>query len=199
MRFALASAILAIGAATSAFADDIPVTVEPTAFNPTNVTAQPGDTITFTFISKNHTVTQSSFDSPCQPLDGGIDSGFEPIPDNSTETLNFTITINDTSAIFFYCRQTGHCSGDGQVFAVNLPANETYEEFQAAANASGTTSSNSTSNSTSPSSTSSKKPSSTGSSPSSSSSSSSSSSAMRTGAQAGGLLAAIGFVASFLL
>lgn len=38
-----------------------------------------GDTILFTFKQKNHTATQSSFDKPCSPINGGFDSGFVPV------------------------------------------------------------------------------------------------------------------------
>ena len=37
--------------------------------------AVPGDTVSFKFHPKNHTVTQSSFDAPCTPLYGGTDTG----------------------------------------------------------------------------------------------------------------------------
>ncbi len=37
--------------------------------------ANPGDTVQFTFKQKNHTVTQSSLNSPCSPLAKGFDSG----------------------------------------------------------------------------------------------------------------------------
>ena len=37
-------------------------------FQPANITAQPGDTITFEFHQKNHTITQSSLAMPCQKL-----------------------------------------------------------------------------------------------------------------------------------
>jgi plastocyanin len=43
-------------------------------FSPTNITAQVGDTIIFEFHQKNHTVTSSSFDFPCQDS-LGFDSG----------------------------------------------------------------------------------------------------------------------------
>lgn len=200
MRFAIASTILVIAAATSASAADIQVTVGANgllAYNPTNVTAQPNDTITFTFSPSNHTVTQTNFSAPCLPLEGGIDSGFKPVSANATDVVSFTITVNDTNTTWWSCRQTGHCQ-KGMVFAVNLAANETFEEFQANANASaadGSPSSNSTTNSTSPSGTSGSSPSST----TSATSSKSSNSAMYSGVQAGGLLAAVGFVAGILL
>lgn len=37
-------------------------------YNPANISAAIGDTVTFEFHPKNHTVTQSSFSQPCQPL-----------------------------------------------------------------------------------------------------------------------------------
>lgn len=50
------------------------------AFNPPNITAQVGDTITFEFHQKNHTATASSFGAPCVDLlastgQAGFDSG----------------------------------------------------------------------------------------------------------------------------
>lgn len=38
------------------------------SFIPTNISVQPGDTITFRFTQNNHSVIQSSFSSPCVPL-----------------------------------------------------------------------------------------------------------------------------------
>jgi len=110
-------------------------------FEPANITAQPGDTITFEFHQKNHTITQSSFANPCQMLASnstsgqvGFDSGFMPVSANATTFPTYTVQVNDTSPIWAYCRQTGHC-GDGMVFAAN--ANEssanTFEAFEAGA------------------------------------------------------------------
>lgn len=38
------------------------------AYSPANIQAAIGDTVTFEFRPKNHTVTQSNFNNPCQPL-----------------------------------------------------------------------------------------------------------------------------------
>lgn len=54
-------------------------------FVPESLSAAVGDTVHFVFLSKNHTVTQSTFDTPCKKMDGGIDSGFMPNPDNTIE------------------------------------------------------------------------------------------------------------------
>lgn len=92
------------------------------AFDPPHVQALPRDTIVFEFHEKNHTVTQSAFASPCLKLDSngttGFDSGFFPVPDNSTTFPTWNITVNDTTPIWAYCRQATHC-GSGMVFAVN--------------------------------------------------------------------------------
>ncbi|KAJ7702267.1 Cupredoxin [Mycena rosella] len=94
-------------------------------YTPSNITAQPGDTVTFHFHEKNHTVTQSSFQNPCTPLSltsttgqPGLNSGFMPVAANATLNPTFTIQINDTLPQWFFCSQSGHC-GSGMVFSVN--------------------------------------------------------------------------------
>jgi plastocyanin len=93
-------------------------------FQPPAIGAQVGDQVVFHFNPKNHTVTQSSFGNPCGPLQGGIDSGFIPVPQNQTDHLpTFTVTVHDTNPIWMYCGQGGgtpnsHC-GAGMVFAIN--------------------------------------------------------------------------------
>lgn len=44
-------------------------------FTPPSVHPAVGDTLTFHFSFKNHSVTQGSFDDPCTPLNFGINSG----------------------------------------------------------------------------------------------------------------------------
>ncbi|TDL27627.1 hypothetical protein BD410DRAFT_762738 [Rickenella mellea] len=110
-------------------------------YSPANITAQPGDTVTFHFMQKNHTTTQSSFAAPCRALAAtstngqvGFDSGFMPVADNATSFPTYTIQINDTAPVWAYCRQATHC-GQGMVFSVNAiesgPNN--FEAFQALA------------------------------------------------------------------
>lgn len=38
-------------------------------YDPNNVTANVGDKILFTFYPKNHTVTESSYNNPCEKLE----------------------------------------------------------------------------------------------------------------------------------
>jgi len=108
-------------------------------YTPSNITANPGDTVTFQFMATNHTATQSSFAVPCGKLaltstsgQVGFDSGFMP-PGASSTPPTFTIQVNDTKPIWVYCRQSGHC-GKGMVFSVNAPSTgNTFDAFKAAA------------------------------------------------------------------
>jgi len=91
-------------------------------FNPKNITAAVGTQVEFSFYPKNHTVTQSSFANPCHPLAGGFFSGFVPTV-NSPSGTTFTITVNDSKPVWFFCGQTtgNHCQS-GMVGAINAPA-----------------------------------------------------------------------------
>ncbi|KAH8102955.1 hypothetical protein BXZ70DRAFT_889878 [Cristinia sonorae] len=118
-------------APTSFFREDHLVAVgesDELSFAPSHLIAQPGDTITFHFTRGNHSVVQSSFETPCESLtqtstsmELGFDSGFIPFVGTGTNPVNFTITINDTNPIFAFCSQTipmDHCR-TGMVFAAN--------------------------------------------------------------------------------
>ncbi|KAI0348673.1 hypothetical protein BDW22DRAFT_1404488 [Trametopsis cervina] len=104
------------------------------AYDPPFVMAQPRDIIQFEFHQKNHTSTKSSFAAPCLPAlaaDGtpSLDSGFMPVGANDTVFPTWNVTVNDTTPIWFYCKQTGHC-GKGMVFAIN-PVQDSLRNFSA--------------------------------------------------------------------
>lgn len=110
-------------------------------YTPSNITAQVGDTVTFQFMQKNHTATQSTFANPCRALaltstsgQVGFDSGFMPVAAGATSFPTFTIQINDSSPIWVYCRQATHC-GQGMVFSVNAIESgpNTFDAFKAKA------------------------------------------------------------------
>lgn len=109
-------------------------------FNPNNITASEGSVITFEFSGNpgNHSITQSSFANPCQPLSGGFDSGWVFIPQGQTDnipTWNLTIT-NGSTPLWFFCKQLvpqPHCKS-GMVGAINAPTSgNTFSAFQQAA------------------------------------------------------------------
>ncbi|KAL0580438.1 hypothetical protein V5O48_001591 [Marasmius crinis-equi] len=135
-------------APTAATSQDHKVVVGGTGgkltFEPANITAQAGDTVTFEFRQKNHTATQSSFDQPCQPLSPGFDSGFMAVADSATTFPSYTIQINDTKPIWAYCRQGNHCAS-GMVFSVNAVESgpNNFEAFKAKATNNNSSSGNS--------------------------------------------------------
>ncbi|KAH9968985.1 hypothetical protein BC827DRAFT_1166910 [Russula dissimulans] len=117
-------------------------------FSPNNITdVAVGDTINFLYLPKNHSVVQSSFATPCTPLDGGFKDSFHPATlNNDTPSFVSNFTVNTTKPIWFYCEQTEHCA-QGMVFAINPGApgsNNSFEDFLALALATANSSTNGT-------------------------------------------------------
>jgi len=114
------------------------VTVGGTAglvYTPPYVNAAVGDRVHFIFNAKNHTVTQSSFQAPCVPLLGGVNTGFNyPVSPNLTSNFpTFDIIVPNTEPFWIHCQQTDHCP-QGMVFAINPPpVGNTFAAFLAAA------------------------------------------------------------------
>ncbi|KAE9367873.1 hypothetical protein N431DRAFT_349719, partial [Stipitochalara longipes BDJ] len=96
-------------------------------FTPAEVQANPGDILQFQFSQINHTVTQSTFAEPCQPIQAsdasaaGIHSGFVPVSAGASTVMTFDVPVNDTKPLFIYCAQGPHCQL-GMVMAVNAYA-----------------------------------------------------------------------------
>ncbi|CDO76443.1 hypothetical protein BN946_scf184781.g20 [Trametes cinnabarina] len=113
MRFStIAAALLPVGAAFAQQTFTVKVGENGTlTYDPPTVNAQNGDTIEFQFLSKNHTVTQSTFAAPCSNITTngvvtGVDSGFQFVPANATSFPVWSITVNNASTpLWFYCRQ----------------------------------------------------------------------------------------------
>jgi len=211
MRFStILAVILPFGAALAQTNHVVQVGANGTlTFTPNQLQVQNGDSVSFQFLSKNHTVTQSSFAAPCTNLtnaDGssGIDSGFQFVPAGTTSFQQWTFTVNNASSpLWFYCRQktpASHC-GMGMVFAINPTAAKSYAAFQQAAMAtlnSTATPSASSAGGTSPTASSGI----SGSSPSATDSPSASAngaSAIRAGSAAGVLLTGVALIAGLVL
>ncbi|EDU43837.1 hypothetical protein TUN199_08446 [Pyrenophora tritici-repentis] len=108
-------------------------------FMPETVTAAQGDTVVFHFWPKNHSVVQSTFAKPCEPMADGMWSGFVPTTDTEkAASTSFTYEVKNASApIWFYCSQGQHCQG-GMVGVINPPASgantiDAYKKAAAAA------------------------------------------------------------------
>jgi plastocyanin len=138
MRFSIAALAL-VSSVASVLAVDHLVLVgdnQTLTFNPTSITANVGDTVSFEFRSKNHSVTQSTFADPCSIMTTpvlGVDSGFQATANGTTTFAQWQITIESTAApLWFFCAQTipkNHCE-TGMVFAINTNVNKTFAAYQ---------------------------------------------------------------------
>ncbi|CAJ2500537.1 Uu.00g033900.m01.CDS01 [Anthostomella pinea] len=90
-------------------------------FVPNLVTAAVGDVIQFQFSNGNHTVTQSSADAPCTPLQAmvatAIHSGHIPFEDGQTTVGTFSMPVTSADTMFLYCATVPHCQ-EGQVMQI---------------------------------------------------------------------------------
>ena len=111
-------------------------------YTPPFVYARKHDIVRFEFLAKNHTVTQSDFDTPCQGRDGAFRTGFVPNPQGYRPGPKRDFVVrDDRTPAWFYCGQKQprpHCGGGNEmVFAVNPPRRgNTFDRFAAKARAS---------------------------------------------------------------
>jgi plastocyanin len=93
------------------------------SYTPNSITAAKGDMVQFQFMPKNHTVTQSNFDNPCEPISlhsnvTGVFSGFMPVAATDMSIPTYTILINNTNPMWIYCSQAKHCQA-GMSMVIN--------------------------------------------------------------------------------
>ncbi|KAB5551036.1 plastocyanin-like domain-containing protein [Coniochaeta sp. 2T2.1] len=89
-------------------------------FDPDNVVAQIGDVVEWHYLPANHSVAQSSFDRPCQPLnEHAFNSNFFPTKEGQNPQV-FQIVVRDEKPIWYYCAQTkgNHCQ-NGMTGVIN--------------------------------------------------------------------------------
>lgn len=85
----------------------------------------------YNFYPTNHSVVRAEYGYPCVPYeDTGVDkigffSGFEPVDAFISAPPTFTIRVNDSKPIFYYCSAPGSCINYGMVGVINPSANET--------------------------------------------------------------------------
>jgi plastocyanin len=132
MKFSAASSVAIVAAFAPSLVSAANITVIVGAngltFAPQQFTAQRGDIVNFEFRGGNHTVTQSSFASPCawqtNTVTGqdGFNSGFMPFNQTSGQVGVYSFEITDpTTPIWFFCGRPPHCKG-GMYGAINPPA-----------------------------------------------------------------------------
>ncbi|KAK5630070.1 hypothetical protein RRF57_005784 [Xylaria bambusicola] len=94
------------------------------SFIPNMVVAKPGDEIIFEFWSAGHSVARSAFGFPCMPYEYIIPEaiGFwsgDVVDVTPSSHPTFTITVNDTEPIFFYCALASSCKGNRMIGVIN--------------------------------------------------------------------------------
>ncbi|KAK3312199.1 hypothetical protein B0H66DRAFT_395551 [Apodospora peruviana] len=133
MQLFTLQAVLATSLLTSmASAKTIRIDVGQTglSFTPDSVTAAKGDVLEYHFHAPlPHSVTMGDFSTPCNPAKtGGFYSGV--VQTASGENTNvFSVTVNSTDPIFFYCTVPGHCPA-GMSGVVNPSSAQTLATYQ---------------------------------------------------------------------
>lgn len=78
-------------------------------YSPNQLKASVGDIIRFDFLGKNHTVTQSSLDTPCTS-NGGFDTGFNQFnPTNQTGLFVKDFVVKTNRPLWFYWYAPSAC------------------------------------------------------------------------------------------
>jgi len=104
-------------------------------YSPNTITAAVGESIEFHFFAPLHSVAQGDFATPCTPSANGTGFFSGDITTSSGENANvFTVKINDTNPIWFYCVIPTHCQS-GMSGVINPPTDgsATLAQYQAAA------------------------------------------------------------------
>ncbi|KAF9644899.1 hypothetical protein BDM02DRAFT_3190193 [Thelephora ganbajun] len=146
MKLATGVTALALAAMANAATFTVTVGIRETdgqqglGFDPSAILPQAGDTIEFTFqlpgyikngVDVQHTVTQSTFEAPCTPKEGGFDTGLQTTTTTGGKT--FALPVNDTQPLWFYSYANNDCNAP-MVLAVNPPlTGQTAASFQEAA------------------------------------------------------------------
>ncbi|KAK0710081.1 hypothetical protein B0T26DRAFT_627022, partial [Lasiosphaeria miniovina] len=101
-------------------------------FSPESTTAAVGDVLEFHFFRyfPSHDVAMGDFDSPCTPAKtGGFYSGIFETTGSGENANVFSVVVNSTDPIFFYCTVARHCAS-GMVGVVNPSGSQTLATYK---------------------------------------------------------------------
>ncbi|KAJ8117392.1 hypothetical protein OPT61_g1389 [Boeremia exigua] len=93
---------------------------------PETTKAAVGDIIEFNFYPVNHSIVRAEYEFPCIPYEmtgsskQGFFSGFNPVDSVMDNPPRYSVRVNDTEPIFFYCSAPGSCIKYGMVGGINL-------------------------------------------------------------------------------
>jgi plastocyanin len=102
-------------------------------FSPEVIQANPGDTVQFLFYPSNHSVVRSDYKYPCLPYEDvgwnrtGFFSGFHFLENTTSAQPTFSVLVNDTKPIWFYCSAPNACIEYLMIGVINPGYTQTLE------------------------------------------------------------------------
>jgi len=101
-------------------------------FDPSVIHPIAGDTVRFEFRSGAHSAVQTTFETPCVPLDGGFNSGVFNVDNglavDAPGLPSVVLTINDTNPIWIFDQAGGQCQ-QGGILSINPTQTQTPAQF----------------------------------------------------------------------
>ncbi|PKS07893.1 hypothetical protein jhhlp_006501 [Lomentospora prolificans] len=100
-------------------------------FTPNETIAKPGDTVEFKFYPPDHSVIRADYEHGCIPYENvgahrvGFYSEQQFVSGISEDNPVFTIKVNDTEPIFYYCGAVGSCKSKHMIGVINPNENQT--------------------------------------------------------------------------
>lgn len=94
-------------------------------FEPDVTQAEVGDYVEFRFYPTNHSVVRAAYEHPCVPFElietdkVGFTSGFQPVDAVLSDPPKWSVRINDSDPIFYYCSAPASCIKFGMVGVIN--------------------------------------------------------------------------------
>ncbi|KAF5345795.1 hypothetical protein D9756_010865 [Leucocoprinus leucothites] len=102
-------------------------------FDPSVIHPVAGDVVAFEFRSGSHSAVQTTFETPCVPLEGGFNSGVftvdDSLPVDAPNLPAVRLTINDTNPIWIFDQAGGQCQ-QGGVLAINPTSTQTAAQYR---------------------------------------------------------------------
>ena len=101
---------------------------------PDTTEAAIGDIIEFNFYPANHSIVRAEYGYPCIPYEmtgsnkQGFFAGFHPVDKVLDNPPKWSLKINDTEPIFFYCSAPGSCITYGMVGGINLNSSQSIDK-----------------------------------------------------------------------
>lgn len=104
------------------------------SYDPDVIVAEPGDVVEFQFYPTNHSVIRAAYGYPCVPYEMimgagnyGFYSGSQPVDTVLADPPTWSLTVNDTDPVFFYCGAINSCIGWQMVGVINPNASTSLE------------------------------------------------------------------------